>query len=184
MIPPQGTKKGYQIQNDNKLLFNYTGALGGKTGFTDIARHTYVGLAERNGRRLVVTVLGAEIQPVRSWQQGASLLDWAFTLPPGASVGTLVAPGEGEALLAKARATPTPAAQVAGLTPLPSTSDPGLIASIGAAIMVVAGIWIAVLILGRGRRQRRRFAAAAAVPSTVVAVEATDYITPEPTPPA
>ena len=40
------------------LLFQYPGAIGGKTGFTDIARHTYVGAAERNGRRLVVTLLG------------------------------------------------------------------------------------------------------------------------------
>ncbi|MEN3306505.1 MAG: hypothetical protein V7603_2707, partial [Micromonosporaceae bacterium] len=77
--PPKG--KGFQIQNENKLLTRYPGALGGKTGFTDLARHTYVGAAQRNGRRLVVTLLNAEPLPVRAWQQGASLLDWGFSLP-------------------------------------------------------------------------------------------------------
>ena len=68
--------KGFQIQNDNQLITEYPGALGGKTGFTDLARHTYVGAAERDGRRLVVTLLGAEAHPLRGWQQGAALLDW------------------------------------------------------------------------------------------------------------
>src|SRR2546423_1118969 len=61
-IPPQPPKdpRGFQIQNENQLLTRYPGALGGKTGFTDQARHTYVGAAQRNGRRLVGTLLGAE----------------------------------------------------------------------------------------------------------------------------
>src|SRR4030095_6650599 len=84
-IPPQPPKDKhrFQIQNDNRLLFEYPGAIGGKTGFTDIARHTYMGAATRDGRRLVVSVLGAEIRPVRAWLQGAGLLDWGFSLPRG-----------------------------------------------------------------------------------------------------
>ena len=57
-VPGWGPNPGFGIANDNKLLFNYPGALGGKTGFTDDAGNTYVGLAERDGRRLVVTMLG------------------------------------------------------------------------------------------------------------------------------
>src|SRR5207302_1045166 len=58
-IPAQPPKdpRGFQIQNEDRLLYNYPGALGGKTGFTDLARHTFVGAAERGGRRLVVTLL-------------------------------------------------------------------------------------------------------------------------------
>jgi D-alanyl-D-alanine carboxypeptidase (penicillin-binding protein 5/6) len=95
-IPAQPAlrQKGFQIQNENQLIFRYPGALGGKTGFTDLARHTYVGAAQRNGRRLVVTLLGAEPRPERGWQQGAALLDWGFSLPRDASVGRLVEPGE------------------------------------------------------------------------------------------
>jgi D-alanyl-D-alanine carboxypeptidase (penicillin-binding protein 5/6) len=42
----------------------------------------------------VVTLLGAETEPVRGWQQGAALLDWGFSVPAGAAVGRLVEPGE------------------------------------------------------------------------------------------
>lgn len=93
-MPAQPKGRAFQFQNENKLVTKYPGALGGKTGFTEMARHTYVGAAERNGRRLVVTLLNAEALPVRAWQQGAGLLDWGFALPPDASVGRLVNPGE------------------------------------------------------------------------------------------
>jgi len=95
---PPRDPDGFQIQNENKLLVSYPGALGGKTGFTDQARHTYVGAAQRNGRRLVVTLMGAEIVPARAWQQGARLLDWGFGLPATASVGHLVTPDEASRL--------------------------------------------------------------------------------------
>jgi D-alanyl-D-alanine carboxypeptidase (penicillin-binding protein 5/6) len=85
---PSGEHKtypGYQIQNDNKLLTTYRGALGGKTGFTDAARHTYVGAAERDGRALVVTLMRGEQKPLKIREQAAALLDWGFAVPPGAA---------------------------------------------------------------------------------------------------
>jgi serine-type D-Ala-D-Ala carboxypeptidase (penicillin-binding protein 5/6) len=90
-----GLSEGYQIQNENPLLGAYEGFLGGKTGFTDAARHTFVAAAERNGRRLIVSVMNTESAPVRAAQQAALLLDWAFALPAGTDgVGTLVEPGD------------------------------------------------------------------------------------------
>ncbi|HEY0637161.1 MAG TPA: D-alanyl-D-alanine carboxypeptidase family protein, partial [Pseudonocardiaceae bacterium] len=84
-------KPGFIVANDNRLLANYPGALGGKTGFTDDARHTYVGAAERGGRRLLVVLMRGEQQPVPMWQQAAALLDYGFALPAGSEpVGTLV----------------------------------------------------------------------------------------------
>jgi D-alanyl-D-alanine carboxypeptidase (penicillin-binding protein 5/6) len=91
---PGAGQPGYKISNDNKLLANYPGALGGKTGFTDDARHTFIGAAARGGRRLVVVLLRAE-QP--TWVQAGQLLDYGFALPAGTEpVGTLVdaAPAE------------------------------------------------------------------------------------------
>ena len=71
------------------------GNLGGKTGFTDAARHTFVTAAERDGRRLVVSVMDTENVPLRAADQAALLLDWGFALPAGTEgVGTLVEPGE------------------------------------------------------------------------------------------
>ncbi|WP_076471576.1 D-alanyl-D-alanine carboxypeptidase family protein [Micromonospora avicenniae] len=93
-IPARSGSPALEITHDNTLLGHYPGTLGGKTGFTDLARQTYVGVAERDGRRLAVTLLGAETAPLGSLGEAAALLNWGFALPRGASVGHLVAPEE------------------------------------------------------------------------------------------
>ncbi|SCG55937.1 D-alanyl-D-alanine carboxypeptidase (penicillin-binding protein 5/6) [Micromonospora echinaurantiaca] len=136
-IPAQPARKarGFEIQNENQLIYHYPGALGGKTGFTDLARHTYVGAAERNGRRLVVTLLGAEPRPARGWEQGAALLDWGFSLPRDAAVGRLVEPGELDDL-----ASPAPA----------GTGDPRPAAVSGPVDDGSVGRWWGVALGGAG----------------------------------
>lgn len=69
---------GFVLANDNQLLYNYEGALGGKTGFTDDARHTFIGAAERDGRRLSVVLLDGTRVPKAPWEQAAALLDAGF----------------------------------------------------------------------------------------------------------
>lgn len=83
---------GYPIENDNKLLANYPGALGGKTGYTDDAGQTFVGAANRDGRRLVAVLLRGTRQPIAPWEQAARLLDYGFALAPGTKVGSLIEP--------------------------------------------------------------------------------------------
>ncbi|SNR57457.1 D-alanyl-D-alanine carboxypeptidase family protein [Blastococcus mobilis] len=110
----EGRSPGFQIQNQNPLA-GTPGNLGGKTGFTDAARHTFVTAAERNGRRLVVSVMDTENVPLRAADQAALLLDWGFTVPAGMKgVGRLIEPGD-----AAAHATPAPA-------PTPRRSEPSL----------------------------------------------------------
>ena len=82
----------FPIGNDNQLLYSYDGALGGKTGYTDDARQTFVAGAERDGRRLAVTLLAADVLPIRPWEQAARLLDYGFALDTDQSVGVLVSP--------------------------------------------------------------------------------------------
>jgi D-alanyl-D-alanine carboxypeptidase (penicillin-binding protein 5/6) len=90
-FPGYGDRPGFEVSNTSHLLGQYPGALGDKTGFTDAARHTIVGAAERNGRRLVVALVRGEQHPVPMWKQAAALLDWGFAQPAGtAPVGTLV----------------------------------------------------------------------------------------------
>ncbi|MGW3996655.1 D-alanyl-D-alanine carboxypeptidase family protein [Amycolatopsis sp. NPDC004772] len=79
-IPATGGKPAIPIFNDNKLLGVYPGFLGGKTGFTDDARHTYVGAAQRKGKRLAVVMLRAEQKPTKVVDQAAKLLDYGFAL--------------------------------------------------------------------------------------------------------
>ncbi|MCT2282035.1 serine hydrolase [Micromonospora chalcea] len=93
-VPAQPNKPAFQITNDNTLLDRVPGMLGGKTGFTQLARQTYVGVVERDGRRLAVTLLGAETAPLGSLGEAIALLDWGFALPPNTSVGRLVTPEE------------------------------------------------------------------------------------------
>ncbi len=108
-----GRAPGFQIQNQNPLA-GYPGTLGGKTGFTDAARHAFVTAAERDGRRLVVSVLDTENQPLRAADQALLLLDWGFSVPPGTvGVGRLVGPAD----LAAAAAEPRPPAAAATAPP-------------------------------------------------------------------
>ena len=79
-FPGYGGKEGFQVNNDNRLLGEYEGFLGGKTGFTDDARHTYVGGAERDGKRLAVVLLRGEREQDPLAVQGAALLDYGFEL--------------------------------------------------------------------------------------------------------
>ena len=155
-------KPGFQFQNENRLIYNYAGALGGKTGFTRLARHSYVGAAKRGDRRLVVTLLGAESRPLRSWQQGAALLDWGFRLPRDASVGKLVAPDgadrAGTADAAAASAAPPPP-QEKRPQPTAAREAPSQMLSLGAAAavaVVLAGTPLQQLVTQRRRRRVRR----------------------------
>jgi D-alanyl-D-alanine carboxypeptidase (penicillin-binding protein 5/6) len=92
-FPGFGTKPGFKVNNDNSLLGRYPGFLGGKTGFTDDARHTYLGAAKQGDHRLsVVLMRGERVNGAPLGDQGAKLLDYGFTLnSKGASqVGDLV----------------------------------------------------------------------------------------------
>ncbi len=64
----------------------------GKTGYTDDAGQTFVGAANRNGRRLVAVLMHGTRQPIAPWEQAAHLLDYGFGTAQGTQVGTLIAP--------------------------------------------------------------------------------------------
>lgn len=89
-FPGYGKRPGFVISNDNKLLGTYPGALGGKIGFTDDARHTQLEAAQRGGRRLIVVLMRGEQRPVSMSEQAVRLLNYGFALPPGHPVGRLV----------------------------------------------------------------------------------------------
>lgn len=83
---------GYELENDNKLLLNYPGAMGGKTGYTDDARQTFVGAANRDGRRLVAILLRGTREKIAPWEQAARLLDYGFATKVDTKIGTLIEP--------------------------------------------------------------------------------------------
>ena len=83
---------GYPVENDNQLLYNYPGAMGGKTGYTDDAGQTFVGAANHDGRRLMAVLMRGTREPIAPWEQAAHLLDYGFATAPGTKVGTLIEP--------------------------------------------------------------------------------------------
>lgn len=89
MFPTEAGER--PIVNMNELLARYPGAIGGKTGFTDAARKTYVGAAARDGRRLVIAMMYGLIHEggPNYWDQAGALLDWGFAQSPMSGVGSL-----------------------------------------------------------------------------------------------
>ena len=61
--------------NHNKLLAQYQGCVGVKTGFTKEAGRCLVSAAERDGALLIAVTLNAP----NDWQDHAALLDYGFT---------------------------------------------------------------------------------------------------------
>lgn len=154
MFPGHPAKPGepedhppYEMTNDNRLLYNYPGALGGKTGYTDDAQQTFVGAAERDGRRLVVTMLRGTRLPIAPWEQAAHLLDYGFSTPRDASIGKLVDPDP--SLLTKPHADDAATAQAAGLTTDAVNSVPVRVGVTIIGAMIVFGLILAARSLNR-----------------------------------
>ncbi|MCX8110894.1 MAG: serine hydrolase [Syntrophorhabdaceae bacterium] len=53
-------KKSIRYQNHNRFLFCFEPAIGGKTGYTRVSRHSYVGAFEKNGKTYILALLGSE----------------------------------------------------------------------------------------------------------------------------
>lgn len=87
----RGQARGtYEINNHNRLLWNYDGTVGVKNGYTIKARQTYIGAVRRGPQTYIVTYLAGE---VGGWRSTAAMLDWAFAYGPRLQpVGTLNQP--------------------------------------------------------------------------------------------
>jgi D-alanyl-D-alanine carboxypeptidase (penicillin-binding protein 5/6) len=85
------SKKTETLANQNSLLSSYPGGIGGKIGWTSAAGATYVGLAQRNGVTLIVTLLHCPALTEVSYAK--TLLNWGFAQDGKVTpVGKLVSP--------------------------------------------------------------------------------------------
>ncbi len=64
------------LGNGNRLLWNYDGAVGIKTGYTNIAGQCLVSAAARDGRELITVVFKSEGSNI--WTDSMKLLDYGF----------------------------------------------------------------------------------------------------------
>lgn len=72
-----GKEKDFGLTNTNKLIKQYPGANGIKTGFTQEAGYCLSASAERDGTTLIAVVLGAKTSPIRN-AEVAKLLNYGF----------------------------------------------------------------------------------------------------------
>ncbi len=85
------TTPAFRINNHNRLLYNYQGAIGIKNGYTIAAKQTFIAAARRAGKTYIVTEMAS---PNGSWRPTAALLDWAFAHGTQVTpIGELVEPG-------------------------------------------------------------------------------------------
>ncbi len=162
----------FEIGSKNRLLWNYEGALGIKNGYTQAQRASFVGAAERDGRRLVVAVMRAD---PAVWKETARLLDWGFAQPRTVRpVGELVDPlrpaatGFGQAVPIAASAAPAPSASAASsplvaagegsLLPARAQEDEGSswLSRVGMTGLVLLGTVVGLRVRAVRRRRRRR----------------------------
>lgn len=71
------TIDGKEIKSNNLLLTRFSGTIGMKTGFLCASGRNIVGLAARNGKRVMVVVLGATTERERN-ERSAQYLTQAF----------------------------------------------------------------------------------------------------------
>lgn len=140
-VPFPGYKDmpGYELWNDNGLFMNDPDGIGGKTGYTDDANHTFVGAMDRGGRRLMAILLDTTVEHgPRAWQQAQKLLHEAYDTP--GHVGSLAdaaAPAPSSSSAAPRSSAPA--------TTQPSTPAPAPTASLVSAPWVG---WLAVGLVG------------------------------------
>ena len=139
------------LVNQNRLLTDYPGGIGGKIGWTVAAEATYVGMARRHGVTLIVTLLHCTaLQEITAAEK---LLNWGFAMdgkvrPAGELVRPLPARTKSAARAASASAAKLP------VVPLATGA--------GAIILVLLGAgWF-----GLRRRRSAVRAAASAAPSS------------------
>ena len=100
--------KGYEIQNHTKIVGQVDGGLGLKNGFTRQAKGAYIAVAERDGHRVVSTMLGIDNN---SRQAAVDLLEWDFAQKDPKSLQTVHV---GESMTPSADATASESGSDAG----------------------------------------------------------------------
>ncbi|MFC9590944.1 D-alanyl-D-alanine carboxypeptidase family protein [Streptomyces sp. NPDC056944] len=148
---PGKKRETFEIQNTNRLLTGdigvapYPGIAGVKNGNTTHAGATFTGVAERNGRVLLVTVMNPSSEEQHAvYREAARLLDWGF-----AASGKVTPVGE---LVAPRSARTTPPTHDEGTVPAPgkdapkepvhATATAGKSGGVGIALAVAGGVLV------------------------------------------
>ncbi len=146
-------RESFEIQNTNRLLSGdydvpvYQGIAGVKNGNTTNAGATFTGVAERDGKVLLVTVMNPKKKESNEvYKETARLFDWGFAAAGKVEpVGELVPPKS----VADATAAPGPSASPgqaggtgAGSQPVASAHTGGGADGMGVALGITGGVLV------------------------------------------
>jgi D-alanyl-D-alanine carboxypeptidase (penicillin-binding protein 5/6) len=136
-MPKKKTKrrKSFEIYSQNRLVLNYRGAIGVKTGWTTLARGTFVGAATRGNRTLVAVVMHSTKRP--GWEESAALLDWGFANADSVVGTDSLNPPEELA----APPGPQPQQRIVAVTPRTA-------AAVGSTMALPWYLWVVVALVG------------------------------------
>jgi D-alanyl-D-alanine carboxypeptidase (penicillin-binding protein 5/6) len=150
-MPKKKNKRrgSFEIYTQNKLVLNYRGAIGVKTGWTTKARGTFVGAATRGDRTLIAVVMRTKGP---GWEESAKLLDWGFANAGAvAAIDSLNPPAEAAA---EPESLSRPAAVVGPRTAAVAGSAPAMPWYSWVVLALVGGIGLLrarVMVLRRRR---------------------------------
>ncbi|MFC5954461.1 D-alanyl-D-alanine carboxypeptidase family protein [Streptomyces pratens] len=149
-------RESFEIQSTNRLLSGdydvpvYEGIAGVKNGNTTNAGATFTGVAEQDGRVLLVTVMNPEKKGNEVYKETAKLFDWGFEaagkvdpvgelVPPRSAVQADARPGA-SASPGEADGTGEGAPGAAGSRPVASAAAGGGAGGVGTALAVTGGV--------------------------------------------
>lgn len=147
------TRESFEIQNTNRLLTGdtgldpYQGIAGVKNGNTTNAGSTFTGVAERDGRVLLVTVMNPEKDEYNEvYKETARLFDWGFQAADKVTpVGELVPPkgAETERGSEPGASAPASASGATGGKSVAAGASGGS-SGVGVALGIVGGVLVLV----------------------------------------
>lgn len=147
-------RKWVQLFNQNSLLTQYPGAIGGKIGWTSAAGATYIGMARRNGVTLIVTLL--HCPALTEIKYAMQLLNWGFSQNGKVkAVGDLVGPQQPPAPRPAGAAKAAPGHQGGPPDTAEAKGIPSAMAAASGALIMFAFAAAIVLSLLRRRSPSR-----------------------------
>ncbi|MFI2430485.1 D-alanyl-D-alanine carboxypeptidase family protein [Streptomyces sp. NPDC018693] len=167
------TRGSFEIQNTNRLLSGdydmsqYQGIAGIKNGNTTNAGATFTGVAERNGRVLLVTVMNPQKEEHNEvYKETAALFDWGFQavgkvrpvgelVPPKGAAQAGAQPGTNSTSGADAGAGEAGGAGNASGAPMAAAATEDGSSGVGVALAITGGVL--VLLAGAAFLVNRRW---------------------------
>ena len=153
-----GDGNDHRLLNEDRLLKEYPGAIGVKTGYTTRAGHSFIGAATRNGRTMLAVVMGAP----DFYRSAEGLLDKGFTIPVDAEGGLAHFPPvtQATALAQPAKAVPLQATQQPSPQAFPVSTDDTVRAArdlIWVGLLALPVLYVGFRLYASRRRRRYLF---------------------------